>query len=171
VIAVPDAKAALDMLRHRGVKVGMITNQSGVGRRLISRRQARAVNQRVDELLGPFDVIVMCPHASERRCPCRKPKPGMIDTATRRTGIPASRCAVVGDIGSDIVAAQAAGARGVLVPTPLTRADEITAAADVVHTLGEAVALLLRTDRTATGRTASRNTPRPSPARHEGVLT
>ncbi|MBV8300222.1 MAG: HAD hydrolase-like protein, partial [Candidatus Eremiobacteraeota bacterium] len=52
-------------------------------------------------------------------------------------------CVVVGDIGADLEAAQAAGARAILVPTPVTRAEEIAAAPLVARDLHEAVALLL----------------------------
>jgi phosphoglycolate phosphatase-like HAD superfamily hydrolase len=50
---------------------------------------------------------------------------------------------VVGDIGSDVEAARAAGARAILVPTAITRAEEIAAAPVVARDLDEAVALLL----------------------------
>jgi D-glycero-D-manno-heptose 1,7-bisphosphate phosphatase len=49
----------------------------------------------------------------------------------------------VGDIGADVEAARAAGARGVLVPTPLTRPEEIAAAPEVAPDLAAAVDLLL----------------------------
>jgi phosphoglycolate phosphatase-like HAD superfamily hydrolase len=51
---------------------------------------------------------------------------------------------VIGDIGADIEAAQAAGARAVLVPTAKTRPDEIAAAPEVAPDLRSAVDLLLR---------------------------
>jgi phosphoglycolate phosphatase-like HAD superfamily hydrolase len=50
---------------------------------------------------------------------------------------------VVGDIGSDVEAALAAGATGVLVPTPATRAEEVAASEHVAATLAEAVDLLV----------------------------
>jgi phosphoglycolate phosphatase-like HAD superfamily hydrolase len=50
---------------------------------------------------------------------------------------------VIGDIGADVEAALAAGARGVLVPTPVTRAEEVAAAPEVAAGLLEAVELVL----------------------------
>jgi phosphoglycolate phosphatase-like HAD superfamily hydrolase len=50
---------------------------------------------------------------------------------------------VVGDIGADVEAARAAGARGVLVPTPRTRPEEVAAAPEVAPDLAAAVDLLL----------------------------
>jgi D-glycero-D-manno-heptose 1,7-bisphosphate phosphatase len=51
--------------------------------------------------------------------------------------------AVVGDIGADMEAARAAGARGVLVPNRATRPEEVAAAGEVVGDLGAAVDLLI----------------------------
>ena len=59
-----------------GLLVGVVSNQSGVARQLISPEQLRRANARVCELLGPFDVIVCCPHGEEDGCTCRKPRPG-----------------------------------------------------------------------------------------------
>ena len=65
---VPTAEPALALLRSAGVPVGVVTNQSGIGRGLIRPEQARAVNDRVDELLGPFDTWQVCPHRPADRC-------------------------------------------------------------------------------------------------------
>jgi phosphoglycolate phosphatase-like HAD superfamily hydrolase len=68
----------------------------------------------------------------------------MIHSACDRLGIDASEAAFIGDIGSDVEAAKAAGARGVLVPTPVTREEEVAAATEVAADLEQAVALLLK---------------------------
>jgi len=140
---VAGAREALQALRTAGVRVGVVSNQSGVARGLITAEQLRAVNARVEELVGPFDVVEVCPHGSDDGCDCRKPAPGMVKAACERLGVPVERCAVVGDIGSDMEAAQAAGARGVLVPTPTTMAPEVAAATHVQPDLAAAVRQLL----------------------------
>jgi histidinol-phosphate phosphatase family protein len=140
---VPGAREALDRLRARGIRLGVVTNQSGIGRGLVSASDVAAVNQRVADLLGPFDAWAVCPHAPDDGCGCRKPAPGLIEQALSVLGEPAWHCAVVGDIGSDVVAAQAAGALPVLVPTPVTLAAEVAAAPRVAPTLSAAVDLLL----------------------------
>jgi HAD superfamily hydrolase (TIGR01662 family) len=145
VVPVPGAQAALNRLREAGVAVGMITNQSGVGRGLISIDDVHASNARTEHLLGPFAVVEVCPHLEVANCGCRKPAPGMVVEAARRLGVAPERCAVVGDIGSDVRAAVAAGARGLLVPTLVTSADEIVEAPEVVSSLGHAVDVLLGT--------------------------
>ncbi len=125
VVPVPGARSALALLRRRGVRTGVVTNQSGVARGLLTAAQVRAVNARVERLLGPFDVWAVCPHGPDDGCGCRKPAPGLILSAARELGVRPADCVVVGDIGSDMEAAAAAGAAGVLVPTPITLPDEV----------------------------------------------
>ncbi len=142
VVPVDDARAVLDRLRAAGVRVGVVSNQSGIGRGLLTTGQVDAVDARVRELLGPFATWQRCPHAPEAGCVCRKPGPGLVLRAADELGVPPAECAVVGDIGADVGAAVAAGARAVLVPTSVTRAEEIEAAPAVAASLTEAVSLL-----------------------------
>jgi HAD superfamily hydrolase (TIGR01662 family) len=139
VAPVDGARDALDRLRALGVRVGVVSNQSGVGAGTITLDQVEAVNQRVQDLLGSFDVWRYCPHARDEGCDCRKPAPGMVEDACEELGVPPSRTVLVGDIGSDVEAAEAAGARAVLVPTPETRPEEVEAAEQVAPTLVAAV--------------------------------
>ena len=126
-------------LRARGIRTGVVTNQSGIGRGRLSEEQVRRVNARIDELFGGFDVWQVCPHVDDDACTCRKPAPGMVLDAAARLGVSPHEVVVVGDIGADVAAAAAAGARGVLVPTPATRDDEVAAAPHVATDLAEAV--------------------------------
>ncbi|GAA4021048.1 HAD-IIIA family hydrolase [Streptomyces plumbiresistens] len=128
---VEGAREALGLLRSRGIRTGVVTNQSGIARGLLTDADVRRVNRRVDELLGPFDVWGVCPHGPDDGCHCRKPEPGLILWAAGRLCTAPSDCVVIGDIGGDIEAARRAGAHGILVPTPQTRPEE-TAAADHV---------------------------------------
>ncbi len=138
----PGAKAVLDALRAEGLATGVVSNQSGIARGLISAADVADVNARVEELLGPFDVWEVCPHSEQDGCACRKPAPGMVHSACQKLGIHESEAALIGDIGADVSAAEAAGATGVLVPTPVTRAEEVAQARLVARDLAEAVALL-----------------------------
>lgn len=139
VQAMPGALEVLQGLRSRGIPVGVVTNQSGIARGLVTRDQVDAVNARVEELLGPFDVWEVCPHGADDACACRKPGPGMVFAASARLGLEPSEVAVIGDIGADMGAAAAAGARAVLVPTAVTLEDEIRSAPAVARDLAGAV--------------------------------
>ncbi|HWM10064.1 MAG TPA: HAD-IIIA family hydrolase [Solirubrobacteraceae bacterium] len=139
----PGARAALDRLRAAGVPTAVVSNQSGVARGLLSPAAVEAVNARLDALVGPLGPVEWCPHAPDAGCACRKPAPGLVLRAAAGLGVDPRRCAVVGDIGADVEAARAAGARGVLVPTARTRPEEIAAAPEVAPDLASAVDLLL----------------------------
>jgi HAD superfamily hydrolase (TIGR01662 family) len=136
---VDGAKEALDRLRARGVKVGVVSNQSGVARGIITREQVDACMDRLTELLGPFDTMQVCPHGPDDGCACRKPAPGMVKAACAELDVDPARCVVIGDIGADVDAAAAAGAVGIMVPTPVTRKSEVAAAHHAVKTLAAAV--------------------------------
>ncbi|WP_405093516.1 HAD-IIIA family hydrolase [Micromonospora sp. NBC_01392] len=140
---VPGAREALDRLRAAGLRLAVVTNQSGLARGYFTAAQMHAVHARVEELLGPFDHWAICPHAEPDRCGCRKPAPGLVHAAARALGTTASRCVLIGDIGADMAAAAAAGAAGVLVPTPATRAAEVAAAPTVAADLPDAVDTVL----------------------------
>jgi D-glycero-D-manno-heptose 1,7-bisphosphate phosphatase len=139
----PGARRALDLLRAAGVPTGVVSNQSGIGRGLLTDAQVRRVNERADVLLGGLGVWLYCPHPPAARCACRKPRPGLVTEAARRLGVRPADCVVIGDIAADVLAARAAGARSVLVPTAATRPQEVAAAPRTAPDLLTAVRALL----------------------------
>ncbi|GAA3019671.1 D-glycero-alpha-D-manno-heptose-1,7-bisphosphate 7-phosphatase [Streptomyces fulvorobeus] len=140
---VPGAAEAVRLVREAGMATGVVSNQSGIGRGLLTHDEVRRVNLRVDELIGPFDVWVYCPHHPDTGCPCRKPRPGLVTDAARRLGVRPQDCVLIGDIAADVHAARAAGAEGVLVPNTATRPEEIAAEAEPAHDVLSAVLRLL----------------------------
>jgi histidinol-phosphate phosphatase family protein len=140
---VPGARAALDRLRGAGLPLAVVSNQSGVARGLMTSEQVAAVNRCVEELLGPFAAVLVCEHGPDDGCRCRKPRPGLVLEAARRLGVDPAACVLVGDIGADVDAALAAGARPLLVPTAATRGEEVARAPEVVPDLDTAADLVL----------------------------
>jgi D-glycero-D-manno-heptose 1,7-bisphosphate phosphatase len=143
VVPVPGAHRAVERARAAGLLLGVVTNQSVIAKGMATREQVDATNARVDELVGPFDVWCVCPHDADDGCDCRKPRPGMVLEAAERLGLSPEELVVIGDIGAAVEAAHAAGAQGVLVPTPRTRPEEVEAAPTVAGSLDEAVGLVL----------------------------
>ncbi len=127
------AKNAIDRLREAGLRVGILTNQSAVGRGLIDLAQMNAVNERIEELLGPFDGWFICPHAPDDDCECRKPKPQLIFAAAKTWDIEPSEIVVIGDMPSDVQAAENAGAASIMI--------------DGAHTLARAVDVIVQSIR------------------------
>jgi histidinol-phosphate phosphatase family protein len=141
---VDGAREALDRLRAAGLRVGLVSNQSGIARGLLTAADARAVNDELQRLVGAFDAVAVCPHGPEDGCRCRKPAPGLVLEAATALGVRPEETVVIGDIGADTGAAAAAGARSILVPTPVTRPEEIAAAPLVAPNLDRAVDIVLR---------------------------
>lgn len=149
VSPMPHAAESLRRLREKRIKIGVVTNQPALARGIIATQDMHAVHERIAELLGAIDAWFVCPHAEDAGCDCRKPEPGLILAAQREFGVSAAECVVVGDIGSDIDAAHNAGARGILIPTPVTRAEEIARAPVVCRDLAAAVEQILTWERMA----------------------
>nr|WP_175510294.1 HAD-IIIA family hydrolase [Micromonospora phaseoli] len=159
----PGARAALDRLRAAGIRLAVVTNQSGLARGLFTEAQLHLVHRRIEALLGPFDSWQVCPHDDGQGCACRKPAPGLVHAAARALGTVPARCVLIGDIGRDVTAALAAGAVGLLVPTPVTRAQEVAAAPWVAADLPSAVAELLRRQESLRPAESLRPTESPRP--------
>lgn len=122
---VPGIRLALEKLRAAAIPIAIVSNQSGVGRGMLTLEQVEAVNRRVEELLGPFAVSLYCPHGPDDDCECRKPKPKLIVDAARAMNVDPGCCLVIGDKPSDVEAARNAGARGVFVDAEHTAVDAI----------------------------------------------
>jgi D-glycero-D-manno-heptose 1,7-bisphosphate phosphatase len=119
---VPGAALALARLKAAGVRLFVVTNQSGIGRGYYSEQDFQAVQARLEELLAPhgvaFDGVAFCPHAPGERCACRKPEPGMWQELGALHGLDPARTVMIGDNASDVAFGRACGlAQSVLVLT------------------------------------------------------
>ena len=121
VVFLPGAFAAMQRLASSPFAVVVVTNQSAVGRGLMTVDELAVINQgivaAVQQAGGRIDAVYACPHAPEDACPCRKPRPGMLLQAAQDLGIDPARSHLVGDAVSDVEAALAAGVRPVMVRT------------------------------------------------------
>jgi histidinol-phosphate phosphatase family protein len=147
VTLLPGARAALGRLRAAGVRLAVVTNQGRVGSGELRLEDVERVNQRVAELLGPFEGFFVCPHAPDAECGCRKPRPGLVERALGALGVAPDEAALVGDTAADLHAARAARVRSILVPNAVTRPTEVRAAPEVALDLESAVQRLLEARR------------------------
>ena len=78
----PGAAAALTALAQRGYLLVLVSNQSGIGRGLITAQEAHSVHRRVVAVLAQagiaLDAAYYCPHAPDDACSCRKPRAGLL---------------------------------------------------------------------------------------------
>ena len=81
----PGVPAALARLKRGGARLIVVTNQSGVGRGLISLKDLESIHATLRDRLAEegviLDAIYFCPHHPHDDCVCRKPKRGMVDRA------------------------------------------------------------------------------------------
>jgi D-glycero-D-manno-heptose 1,7-bisphosphate phosphatase len=112
-VFLPGSLGAFKRLTESGFAAIVITNQSAVGRRLISmaglKRIHRKMKMAVQRNGGFIRDIYFCPHTPEAGCDCRKPKPGLICRAQQEHGIDLSKSYMVGDSAKDIECAHNAG--------------------------------------------------------------
>jgi D-glycero-D-manno-heptose 1,7-bisphosphate phosphatase len=120
-VFLPGAIEALASLRRAGCRLVVVTNQSAVGRGLLSRRQLDLIHEK---MLGSFggsgakvEAIMVCPHHPDDGCACRKPEPGMLLEAADRLKVDLSRSFMIGDHPADVEAGKRAGCETVLVRT------------------------------------------------------
>lgn len=112
---------AIARLSQAGYDVVVLTNQSGIGRGHFSAAALGRINTRMMEHVqqhgGRIESVLFCPHHPDDDCDCRKPKTGLYDELASRLNISFSGVFSVGDSVRDLQAAQAAGAKPVLVKT------------------------------------------------------
>jgi D-glycero-D-manno-heptose 1,7-bisphosphate phosphatase len=147
VAVAPRAAVAIAELRAAGLPVGVISASRGLAGEPLSGAELAFFDAQVDQLLGPFDTWQGCPHAASQWCTCRSPEPGRVLRAAEDLGVPSHQVAVIGDIGPDMRAAQAAGAVGILVPTARTLRAEIEESPLVAPDLISAVRAVTGVDR------------------------
>jgi D-glycero-D-manno-heptose 1,7-bisphosphate phosphatase len=115
----PRSLRALANLTAHGFTVIVITNQSAVGRGLISAAGLERMHRRMCAAVaahgGRIRDIFFCPHRPADRCRCRKPKPGLILRARQIHGIDLTTAIMVGDSAKDIACARSAGCRCALL--------------------------------------------------------
>jgi heptosyltransferase-2 len=115
---------ALARLKKVGAKLVVVTNQSGVGRGILTLKDLEAIHARLQGLLEQEDValdaIYFCPHHPDDGCRCRKPNVGMVERAVSELQLDFRRFYLIGDHARDIQLAHRVGAKSILLtPAPV----------------------------------------------------
>ena len=144
----PGAAEGIRRLNGLGVRVIVVTNQSGIARGYFTEEDLRRIHQRMEEELGRrgarLDAIYYCPHHPDEGCPCRKPRTGMLERAARDFNLDLKRCFMIGDRRLDLEAGRRAGCTFILVPSPETEEGLEREAELVARDLREAAELVAR---------------------------
>ena len=117
----PQAAPAIRRLNEAGLKVVVISNQSGVARGYFPLALMEEVNRYLVKHLAAgqarLDGFYVCTHHPKEDCPCRKPKPELIERAARDLDLDLKRSYLIGDRYTDVATAANAGVKGILVLT------------------------------------------------------
>ena len=111
--------AALRRLAALPVPIAVITNQSAIGRGLVTAATVTAIHTQLSQLVGAaggrLDGFFVCPHHPTANCNCRKPKPGLLQQAAHHFSFDLTHALFIGDAITDFEAARAAGCHAILV--------------------------------------------------------
>ncbi|MCL5075743.1 MAG: D-glycero-beta-D-manno-heptose 1,7-bisphosphate 7-phosphatase [Chloroflexi bacterium] len=129
-VFLPGVKRALRRLAKTPYAIIIVTNQSVVGKGLISLAQLEEIHYKMLEELnqagGRIDKVYVCPHRPEENCACRKPKGGMLQTAAAEFGVNLKESFLIGDSLDDAQAGYEAGCRVILVLSGRYRGEATT---------------------------------------------
>ena len=102
-----DLGPALQSLTAAGFKLGIITNQSVIGRGLGNLEEVERINASIEQHLKSFgvalDFIYICPHLPDDGCDCRKPQIAMGLRAVLEFELNPEQSFMVGDNESDVI--------------------------------------------------------------------
>ena len=106
-------------LQRLGFKLIIISNQSWIGKRLMSVGDVEKAFSQLLALLTKYNIAITayyyCPHTSSDNCGCKKPQPGLILQAAVEHNIDLTKSYFIGDTDKDILAGKNAGLKTVLV--------------------------------------------------------
>ena len=114
----PFTEEAIRLLRDQGFRIVVVTNQSGIGRRIYGESEMHSIHEAMqDQLGGAIDAFYFCPHLPDEGCRCRKPALGMIEDAVADLNIDLERSWMIGDKNIDVFTGKNAGISSALVLT------------------------------------------------------
>lgn len=141
----PHSAEAIRLLNEHGLKVIVVTNQSGIARGFFTEETSAKIHEKMKEELAKegawVDGIYYCPHHPDDNCECRKPEPKLVLQATKDVDIDLKQSFVVGDLNLDIELGRKVGCKTILIassplpkemPTPDAIASNLLEAAQII---------------------------------------
>lgn len=118
---IPGAADAIKKLNECGLKVVVITNQSGIARGILTEETLSDIHDRMVHLLATegayLDGIYYCPHHPDDGCDCRKPATGMVRNAIHDLDVDIAHSYIIGDKRADVHLGHNLGLTSILVLT------------------------------------------------------
>lgn len=123
----PEVEESILRLNKLGFLKIVITNQSAVGRGIITIDRLEEIHSTLRALLRKkgieLDAIYFCPHRPEDNCDCRKPSNKMLLQAAREHNIDLTKSFVIGDRLMDVLMGKSVGAKTIVIPSRWTSLD------------------------------------------------
>ena len=120
-VPLPGSLEAIALLNQHGIEVFVATNQAGIARGRLTIDSLLAIHDRMRSRVtaagGTITDIRFCPHHPDEQCPCRKPRPGLLEYLAASHDLDLTAGDYVGDSLTDLQAAEAVHCRGILVLT------------------------------------------------------
>ena len=135
----PGAAKAIGALNKSGYRSVLVTNQPVLARGDCTVQELEQIQRKMQTLLGQegayLDRMYICPHHPDAGfpgevpelkmiCQCRKPSIGMLEQAQADLNANLSASWMIGDSTADVLAAQTAGVRSILLETGMAGLDE-----------------------------------------------
>src|SRR3989338_7407715 len=146
IIILPDVAKAITYLNKKNISIVVITNQPGIYKKLISINDLYEMDlemlRQLRKYKGKIDSVFFCPHAAydegdkitnDKLCTCRKPHPGMLNTAMLLYGVEGGNTFMFGDFESDIQAAKNAGVNPIYITTKHDEYEEMKKRIEIKH--------------------------------------
>ena len=118
---IPGSLEAIAELYHANWRIIIASNQSAIGRGLMSTEQLYQIHAKMQDALARLGAWVeglfFCPHVPTARCRCRKPAPGLLEDISKRFHTSLEGVPFVGDTLKDVQVAEQVGATPYLVLT------------------------------------------------------
>jgi len=140
----PGVLEALKRISGKGYVILVVTNQRAISLGKMSNSDLERIHthmlKTVEEAGGKIEKVYFCPHG-DGECNCRKPAPGMLDTAQSDYELCLEESWVIGDSISDVRAGKSRGCRTIYIG----KHPEAKLLSDFsAKSLGEAIEIILQ---------------------------
>ncbi len=129
LIILPGVFEALSLLKRKGMKAIIISNQAGVSKGYFTEDDLSALDRKISKMIkdkgGRIEESYYCIHRDEDNCDCRKPKSGLLEKAAKKHGIDLKTTYFIGDTRADVSAGKKAGCKTVVVLSGKTSLGDI----------------------------------------------
>jgi D-glycero-D-manno-heptose 1,7-bisphosphate phosphatase len=140
--------SGLQLAGAHGFKFVIASNQSGIGRNLITFKNVEAINKKISRELKTKGIIldeyIYCPHLPIDNCNCRKPNNGMIEEIIKVKKCDRCYTFFIGDSLSDVEAASKSRIKSYLLNDSLNFVGKLPNNSFLISSFDEAITHIIK---------------------------